>query len=166
MIRATAKVHPEVVDRVKKRIDHAAKQAHAHRVSVGIHEADGAAHKIDYEGKETDATVVEAAAAHEFGDRSWLRSWFDRNRSRLIHDMNAAMLADFKGDHGAIAKFGERCATELREWIEMEDAHLKRLQPSTVAAKQRAGLDRPGTPLYATGELVAAIRAMMDGAAP
>ena len=79
--------------------------------------------------------------------------------------MNAVMKAEYKGDHEAISKAGERWANELREWIEMEDAHLKALQPSTVAAKQRAGLDRPGTPLFATGELVASIKAMMDGAA-
>lgn len=151
--------------RVKDRLREQAKKAREHLISVGIHEADGAHPKLDYDHKETDATVVEVAASHEFSGRSWLRSWFDRNRNRLVHEMNAVMKADFKGDHGAIAKAGERWANELREWIEMEDAHLKRLQPSTVAAKERAGLDRPGTPLYATGEFVAAIKAMMDGAA-
>lgn len=165
MMRATAKVNTEVVQRAKRQLDKKAQQARAHRVSVGIHEADGAHPKLDYDHKETDATVVEVAGAHEFGGRSWLRSWFDRNRNRLVHEMNAVMKADFKGDRGAIAKAGERWANELREWIEMEDAHLKRLKPATVAAKERAGLDRPSTPLYATGELVAAIKAMMDGAA-
>lgn len=169
MIRATAKVNPEIVERVKKRIEERAGKAHAHRVSVGIHEADGAKHKLDYNHEETAISLVEVAAAHEFGkgnliERSWLRSWFDRNRSRLIHEMNDAMRAEYHGDSEAIPKAGERWANELREWIEMEDGHLNRLSPTTVAKKERAGLDRPATPLYATGDLVAAIKAMMDGA--
>lgn len=164
MMKATAKVNTEVVARAKKQLEKQSEKAIPHRISVGIHEADGAHPKLDYDHKETDATVVQVAATHEFGGRSWLRSWFDRNRNRLVHEMNAVMKAEFKGDKDAIAKAGERWANELREWIEMEDAHLKRLKPSTVAAKERAGLDRPGTPLYATGELVAAIKAMMDGA--
>lgn len=161
---AGTRVNDEVITRVKARLKERARKLAPHRLTIGIHEADGAHPKLDYDHKETDATVVQVAATHEFGGRSWLRSWFDRNRNRLVHEMNAVMKSEFKGDKDAIAKAGERWANELREWIEMEDAHLKRLKPSTVAAKERAGLDRPGTPLYATGELVAAIKAMMDGA--
>lgn len=167
MIKASAKVNTRVFQRVRVRIKEKAAHARSHTVSVGIHEAEGQHPKLDYEGNNTDATVVEVAAAHELGHgvrgRSWLRSWFDRNRSRIIHATNAAMLAEYKGDHGAIEKLGDDFAIELRDWIEMEDASMAKLEPQTVERKRRAGLDRPETPLFATGELVSSIRAYMDG---
>lgn len=161
-VRARVKIDPKVIEHAKERLRARAGQLKPQRLSVGIHEAEGAQPKLDYDGKDTDESLVTVAAAHEFGERSWLRTWFDSNRPRITAQMVNALRAEYAGDHGVFERQGEEWARELQEWIEYGDAHLKALEPATVAAKQRAGLSNPETPLYATGQLVAAIKSMID----
>jgi hypothetical protein len=71
-----------------------------------------------------------------------------------------------KGDAQAFNKQAREWESELREWIEYGDGNLPSLQSSTVTAKRKSGLSSPETPLFATGQLVAAIKAMLDGAIP
>lgn len=161
-VRARVHINPKVVQRAKDRLhEHGAVEPK--RLSVGIHEADGAHSKIDYEGHSSDATLAEVAIFHEFGERSWLRTWFDQNRSRLIQEMVAAMRKQYGGDSSAITTQGDAWAVELQGWIEYGDGNLKALQSATIAEKQRTGLASPETPLFATGQLVAAIKSMIDG---
>jgi hypothetical protein len=164
---ARATVNHQAVQRVKAKLAERAKGARPHRVTVGIHEPDGAKPKLDYNGKETAIPLVTVAAAHELGrgvkERSWLRTWFDARRAQLADDMIKAMRQEYEGDTGAIHRQAEAWAADLRDWIDTEAGALPALEPSTVAAKERAGLAQPSTPLFATGELVAAIKSMLDG---
>lgn len=162
MVRARVRIDPSVIQRELDRLSARAGKIQPRRISVGIHEADGDKPKLDYDGKNTDEKLVDAAAVHEFGDRSWLRTWFDQNRPRITDQMVNAMRAEFAGHPDILERQGEEWARELREWIEYGDAHLKPLKPSTVAAKERAGLSSPETPLLATGQLVAAIKSLME----
>lgn len=162
-VRARVKIDPKVIDRAKARLRARAGQLKPQRLSVGIHEAEGAQPKLDYDGKDTDETLVNVAAVHEFTDRGWLRTWFDQNRAKITTQMVNALRAEYAGDHGVFERQGEEWARELQEWIEYGDAHLKALEPSTISAKQRAGLSSPSTPLFATGQLVAAIKSMIEG---
>lgn len=161
-VRARVRISKEVIERAKERLRARAGHIEPKRVTVGIHESDGAKPKLDYDGKDTDETLVSVAAVAEFGDRSWLRTWFDSNRPRITNQMVNAIRAEYAGDRGVFERQGEEWARELGEWIEYGDAHLKALQPATVAAKQRAGLSSPETPLFATGQLVAAIKSMIE----
>jgi hypothetical protein len=167
-VHGESQVNEPAMARVKERLREQVKRAVAHRLTLGIHEADGGKPKLDYHGNETGTPLVVVAAAHELGlgvtERSWLRSWFDNSRQRLEREMVAAMRAEFGGDHDAVRRQGETWQQELQEWIEAGDGGLTSLMPSTIAQKERAGLQQPETPLYATGELVAAIKAMLDGA--
>jgi hypothetical protein len=165
-LRAHVSIRPEVIERAKKRIEKRAREFEPQRASVGIHATEGAEKKLEYDHSEGDATLAEVAAAHEFGigvpNRSWLRSWFDQNRSRLIHEMVAAARAEYGGEHDAIERWAEAKASELAEWIEQEDAHLAALSPRTVAEKRSHDLAQPETPLVATHQLVAAIKSLVE----
>lgn len=158
---------PEAIEKAKERMRERASKAESHYASVGIHEAEGEQPKIDYYGKPGNASLAQVAAAHEFGagvpERSWLRTWVDQNRARLMKEVIEAGRAQYQGDKSAIANQGERWAVELREWIELQDGGLRALSAVTVAAKDKAGLENPTTPLVATHQLVSAIRAMLDG---
>jgi hypothetical protein len=160
-------VNSKAIERVKARLEERGRLVQPCRITVGIHEAEASQPKLDYDGKDSEASLGQVATAHEFGigvqERSFLRTWFDQNRSRLGRDMNKTMREVQEGNAGAFTAQGEEWARELREWIETEEGGLTSLLPSTIEAKERAGLQQPDTPLYATGELVAAIKSMIDG---
>lgn len=159
-------LRPEALERVKKKLEERAKETKAldHTVSVGIHEAEGSQEKDDYHGKPQPISLAQVATIHEYNGRSWLRTWFDQNRTRLSKEMTAAARAAYR-EHSAdpIEKQGEAWAEELRGWIEYQDGGLKALLPSTIEAKQKAGLENPSVPLVATHQLVSAIKSMLDG---
>jgi hypothetical protein len=151
------------VERVKNLLKRQSERAHPHLASVGIHEADGAEPKVDYRGKKTDESLAEVAAQHELNGRSWLRTWFDENTAKLRKEMTEAMREEFDGDTDAVGRRAMIWAVDLRHWIASQEGHLEALSPRTVALKQLAGLSKPDVPLYATGQLVEAIKAMLDG---
>lgn len=160
-------VHPEAIQHVKAKLHERARHARPHRVSVGIHEADGATAKLGPDGQSTSESVVRVATAHEFGfgvpDRSWLRTWFDSSRKRHSQELVAMARAEFKGDAGAVEQQAQLWARELQQWIQAGEGSLEKLQPSTISEKQRAGLSQPDTPLVATKQLVEAIKSIVDG---
>jgi hypothetical protein len=169
MLKPKVVFNQDLIRKAKQRMEERAAQAKRtmpNQASVGIHEAEGSQPKLDYYGKPTDTSLAQVAAIHEFTDRSWLRTWFDQNRSRLASEMVKAGRAENEGEPGAIGEQAKRWAEELREWIEYQDGGLKALQPSTVAAKERAGLESPTVPLVATHQLVSSIKAMLDGNEP
>lgn len=161
---------PEAIQRAKERMHERAEKGEAkdHRITVGLHEEEGQQPKLNYEGKEEPITLAQVMTIHEFGageyrDRSWLRTWFDQNRDRLAKEMIAVARAGYRGDGGAFEEQAQQWATELREWVELEDANLRPLSPVTIKEKDRAGLDQPTTPLVATHQFVSALKAMLDG---
>jgi hypothetical protein len=168
MFRAKVTLNPGALSRSKAKLKQAPKHFPQHRVTVGIHEDEGSATKVDYYGKGIDSTLAEVAAVHEFGagpnpSRSWLRSWFDLSEKQLQQDMIASMNDEYKGDSTAVAKQAKAWAGELRDWIQLEHGNLEELAATTIARKTAAELSSPSTPLLATGQLVKAITAKVDG---
>ncbi len=164
--RSRFKLNEETIRRVKKLLAGAAKTVHQHRSSVGIHEGEAHAAALDYNGTPTNQDIVTVAMANEFGhaglpERSWLRSWYDQNLDRLKRESSKAMKAEYKGDATAVANLDRKWRDELKEWIETGFAALESLAPATIEAREKAGL-AGDPPLYATGQLVKAIRGMLD----
>lgn len=155
------------VRRARNRIGAASAGSPTHRISIGIHGDEAA---LSYDGREGSIALVEVAAAQEYGEpsiglpeRSFIRSWFDANRPRLARELKYAEAAELiGGDPGAVVQLAQRWASEVREWITSRRAGLRALAPATVAERERAGIGQE-TPLLATGQLVEAIRAMVDG---
>jgi hypothetical protein len=150
--------------RAKTRIGAASSLSPSHRISIGIHGDEAA---VRYDGAAGDVSLVEVAAAHEYGlnvpERSFIRAWFDVNRQRLAREMKFAEQAElFGGNPDAVKQLAQRWASEVKAGITSRSAHLKPLAPATIAARERAGIGSE-TPLDATGQLVRSIRAMVDG---
>jgi hypothetical protein len=168
-VSVNVKINEAALGRVKHALRGAAERVHRHRGTVGIHENEGGDPKHSYDGKDDgDATLAEVAMAHEFGagnlpDRSWLRTWVDSNEPRLRAEMKEAMRAEFEGDKSAVDKQAAAWGRELRAWVENQEGHLRGLEESTITEKRAANLPHPETPLLATGQLVAAITAHLDG---
>ncbi len=144
ILKAKITVNEEALRRIKERLAGAAKKVHQHRLSVGIHEADSHEEAKGYDGKPTGIDVVTEAMIHEFGahgtpERSWLRSWYAE----------------------AVKDLAEKWGKELHDWITTGAASLAPLSSATEAERTKHGLSA-GPPLYATGQLVKVIRAMLD----
>lgn len=169
MIKPTVHINHDAIKHVKaeahKRSEEA-KHVINHRASVGIHEAEGSVNKVEYDGKTSGATLTEVGLAHEFGirvpERSWLRTWVDSNKPRLQREMFEVARRAYKGDSSAFETQANKWAGELRAWIGEGAGGLPSLAPATILQKQQYGLSKPETPLYATGQLVEAIKAMLD----
>lgn len=163
-LRAGVTIREEAIARAQKRLEAVALRTRSHRVSVGIHEGEGA--KVDYHGNPSGAPLIQVAMAHEFGIgvpvRSFLRSWFDANRSRIERELTLAERSEFSGNTGAIDNLALRWQSELRQWIVSREANLQPLAKSTIEERERAGITQE-TPLFATGQLVDSIRAYVDG---
>jgi len=158
----------DVTRRAKGLLEERAHAVAPHRVSVGIHEAEGEQSKENYRGKSVGASLVEVAAAHEFGagsvpDRSWLRTWVDQNRDRLEREMVRSMRAEYRGDAGELERQTGVWRSELRAWISEQEGHLLPVTLGTYEQKLDAGLSHPDVPMLATGQLVDAIAAELDG---
>jgi hypothetical protein len=166
-VKMTARldVNSDVLRRARELLRGAPERVSAHRAHVGINEQDGGETKNDYYGKPTGLTVAEVARIHEFNGRSWLRTWFDQNLEKLKREMTDAMRLEYQGDNDAVGRQAMLWAVELKHWIQSQEGNLAALSPSTVKAKQEAGLRFPDVPLLATGQLVESIKAMLDGAA-
>lgn len=153
------------VRRARNRVGAASSSSPSHRISIGIH---GEEAKIAYDGATEDVTVVEVAAAQEYGlgnipERSFIRSWFDENRPRLARELKFAEQAELLGSNPrAVVQLAQRWKSEVVARITTRSAGLAPLAASTITARERAGITQE-TPLDATGQLVASIRAMVDG---
>lgn len=188
-LQATMKLAPEVLARVRKLLAGAPKHVSAHRVSVGLHEAEASAQAIriasnkpntnrrkdTYEGKPSAVKLIDVALWNEFGtdrtpERSWLRSWFDSKLTEHGKEMLYAMREEYKGrgsegaaaESGAVARLAEWWVRDLASRIVNGTAGLDDLKASTQAARRAAGLP-DGPPLYATHQLVDSFRAQLDG---
>jgi hypothetical protein len=149
--------------RAKLRIGAASAQSPSHRISIGIHGDEAA---VAYDGSAGTASLVEVAAAHEYGvgvpERSFIRAWFDENRSRLARELKHAERAELGGNPDALRQLAQRWQSEVKARITSRAGRLKPLAPATIRERERAGISSE-TPLDATGQLVRSIRAMVDG---
>lgn len=167
-VNATYFVNQQALARVKARMEAKARRAKAsqHDVRVGINQEDGGKPIIKYTGEEGTATLGYVALAHEFGAgvpmRSWFRSWFDAHAERCRRQMRTAMQAERQGNTTAVEVLAVSWAHSMRAWITTSEAGLRGLKDSTKRQRERAGLSAE-PPLFAIGQIVAAIRAMVDG---
>lgn len=166
IIKCSASHNDAAVARVKAKLREQGARVRAHEVKTGIAPGDGAKPVIKYTGEEGDQTLAYVALAHEYGagvpERSWFRSWFDQNAERLRREMTAAMRAEARGNTTAVELAGVKWAAELRAWITTGAVGLAPLAESTRRQRTRAGLAE-GPPLFAIGQIVAAIKASIDG---
>lgn len=165
-VSANYYVDESALARVKSKLREQGARVRAHDVKVGINADDGAKPIIKYTGEEGSKTLAYVALAHEYGagvpERSWFRSWFDQNAERLRREMSAAMRAEARGNTTAVELAGVKWEAELRAWITSSAAGLASLADSTRRQRNRAGLPE-GPPLFAIGQIVAAIKASIDG---
>ncbi len=168
MITTTVKVFPSALTDVERALTDAGRRVRPHEASIGVHDEDGGKAKLDYYGREQAETLAEVMIQHEYGDaglpeRSFLRSWFDANVSRLGDGMVAAARAELAGDAQAVRRWVNETHAEWKEWI--EGAPFVPLSPVTVSKKVYAMLPRPEAPLIATEQFLDAWRAKLDGMA-
>lgn len=165
-ITINVKLFPGAIAFGKQALAAAAKGITPHEATMGVHEEDGTKAKKWYDGRDQVETLAEIMTLHEYGDagvpeRSWLRSWFDSNMTRLAGGMFDAMRREADGDKSAIQQWVVRTHAEWKSWI--DGGHLKPLSPFTEAVKASYGLPRPEAPLIATQQFIEALRAKLDG---
>jgi len=166
-MHATMVLNEHAFDRARRTLRGAPRRVKQHRVTVGLHEDEGARRKRGYDYAEGNALLILVATVHEFGagptpDRSFVRSWFDSNLDELKRDAHAAMVAEYNGDHEAVLKQARAWGDNLRAWIMDNRAALAELKQSTKRARRANDLQE-GPPLVATEQLARALRAMVDG---
>lgn len=134
------------------------------KVSVGIHEEDGAK-----EHEDAGMTVVALGAIHEFGlgnvpERSFIRAWFDENQDRAKEALRRLMVSVVDGKRQpkqALDLFAQWALGEMQK--RMAAGIPPALQPETVRKKTRAG-KKGETPLIDTGQLRSSLSyEIMDG---
>lgn len=160
-LKVSASWNDALIARVKLRMRDKGKAQHDHRIELGIPPEEADKPALGYDGKSTGATLGQVAWWNEFGtdtlpERSWFRSWFDANAERLRREMVVGMRSL------DLVSLGTRWARELRAHVVSGEAHLAPDSLETQAAREHAGLEA-NPPLFATGQLVNAVRAMLDG---
>jgi hypothetical protein len=155
-------VNTRFLEKVKKNLRDRTRRVWPHRIAVGINAKDGAQPKVDYHGKDTEATLAQVLKWMEFGtdtvpERPIMRIWFDANETRLRREMTAATRREYMGKKEAVHELGEKWAEELREYYLAGAAPVDELATSTIGAKAAAGLSHPEIPVVATRQLVDAI---------
>lgn len=166
-LKASVNVNSAAVMRVKAALRAKGEQLREDRITVGLHDSEGAAATENYKGKPGITPLLYTMMCHEFGtdvlpERSWFRSWFDQNANRFKLEAIQAKREEYHGDASAIERLAAQWRDELRAWIADDQAGLLPLLPATEAARVRAGLTA-GPPLHATGQFVSAIQAYIDG---
>ena len=158
------KINEGVMRLAKRELRRAGKRVSQHRVTIGIHNDEP---KVDYDGKDSDATLAMVAMWHEFGTgtvppRSFLRQWYDSNTGRIRSEMSKAMAAEYNGKKSAVHQLARRWAREVASIIRRGESFAP-LETATVDKKAAHGLPSPKKPLIATGQLVSSISAQVDG---
>lgn len=168
-IHATVKFNHQFMEKAVTRLLNK-KKLKPRTISVGIHEQEGTADKVDYNGDSQGITLAEVMAKHEFGagkeipERSWLRSWFDANVEQLKQDMITAMRFEVSrpGDPTAHIARSKRWQNNLIQWVITNSAKWEALSDFTIREKKAAGLANPTLQLIATNQFLKAIHAMLD----
>lgn len=128
------------------------------KVTVGIHDADAS----KPEGEDSDVTVGEVAAVHEFGlgvpRRSWLRDWVDGAQDEIRKTITATAAAIVM-DPGRREQMLERLALWAKAQIQKRIiAGIEpELTEETKARKAKVGGKSKDTPLIFTGQFIGSI---------
>jgi len=134
-------------------------------VSVGIHEAEGAAQAQAGPGeKPSGATVAMVAESHEFGlgapQRSFIRGPVDQHQATLQGQFREAvqsgMLSNVTPEQ-ALSRFGLYVVGLLQQTM-ADGGSYAGLAPSTEARRAAMGMSPPYVPLIVTGQLRSSIR--------
>jgi hypothetical protein len=107
-------------------------------------------------------TIGEIASFHEFGEgnnpeRSFIRAWFDANRSAIETDVRNISRRVARGDiaeRAALDILGAKFSGQIKKWI--SDGIAPPLLDTTVARKLAKGTGG-STPLIATGQTRASV---------
>ena len=137
---------------------------HNARVTVGIHEAEGAAAKDG--GGHT--SLIEVAEAHEFGlgvpQRSFVTGAVDENEAELNSKLTTAIKASTKpggrGPEQTLERFGLYVVGVMQERISAGIA--PELAESTKRQKKARTGESKDTPLILTGQLRSSIRSKVE----
>jgi len=139
---------------------------HNARVTVGIHEAEGAEPKKTEDGTGT-TSLIDVATYHEFGmgvpQRSFVAGAVDENESELQSKLTAALHASVKpggmGPERQLERFGLYVVGVMQERI---SAGIEpELAESTKKQKARHG-NAKDVPLILTGQLRSSIRSKLE----
>lgn len=127
------------------------------QVSVGVHAAQAGEAE-----KDSEMTVGEVAAIHEYGlgvpQRSWLRGFVDENRpklERMLVATNRQVAAGKMTPEIAMARFGLAVQGMMRERV--VNGINPPLQESTKRRKQELTGGPKDTPLILWGQLLSSI---------
>lgn len=132
--------------------------AEKHELTVGIHEADGAAVKESPDGSES-TTLIDVGIIHEYGapeagipERSFIRAWADESRERHVAESREVgkLVVEGKLDaETALKRLGLRRQAEVQKRI--SEGIDPPLSEETIARKGSS------KPLINTGQLRSAI---------
>ena len=146
---------------------HKKRFAHGARVTVGIHEAEGAEGKQEPEGT-TRTSLIEVAEAHEFGlgvpQRSFVAGAVDDNESefqaKLTEGLKASAQPGGRGPEQTLERFGLYVVGVMQQRI--ADGIEPELAEKTKRQKQRRTGEAKDTPLILTGQLRSSIRSKLE----
>lgn len=156
-----------VTDRDHGLAAHKKRFAHDARVTVGIHEAEGAEGKQEPDGP-AKTSLIEVAEAHEFGlgvpQRSFVAGAVDENEAELQAKLTDGLKASAKpggrGPEQTLERFGLYVVGVMQERIA---AGIEpELDEKTKASKKRRTGEAKDTPLILTGQLRSAIRSKLE----
>jgi hypothetical protein len=133
------------------------------QITIGVHVADGA-----QPARDEGTTIIDVALANEFGvpelhipQRSFIRDWYDERGAFAAQKMSR-LLEESIRDTGNELQGVQRFAL----WAEADvRARIRRgiYPPNAERTKQLKGSSKP---LIDRGQLIAAIRARIDGKIP
>lgn len=132
----------------------------APKISVGIHEADGA----QPHGEDGGLKMIDIATIHEFGlgnvpQRSFIRAWFDENQERAregLRRMLQSVVAGKRTPEQAIDTFAQWCVGQIQKRI------AQGISPALSA--RRIAEKGSSVPLIDTGQLRSSITYEVYGA--
>ena len=146
---------------------HKKRFAHGARVTVGIHEAEGAEGKKEPEGT-SRTSLIEVAEAHEFGlgvpPRSFVAGAVDDNESefqtKLTEGLKASAQPGGRGPEQTLERFGLYVVGVMQQRI--ADGIEPGLYAAGIRHRKEVGQNPPYTPLSLTGQLRSSIRSKLE----
>ena len=146
---------------------HKKRFAHGARVTVGVHESEGAEGKKEPDGT-SRTSLMEVAEAHEFGlgvpPRSFVAGAVDENegefQTKLTAGLKASAQPGGRGPEQTLERFGLYVVGVMQQRI--SDGIEPGLAEKTKKAKQRRTGEAKDTPLILTGQLRSSIRSKLE----
>ena len=160
-MKCTVQFNERVLARAKSRLKAQAKRVRPAKASVGIHPAEAAQAALDYDGAEGKATLGQVAVWNEYGagsvpERSFMRSWFDQNGTKIRASLKSAAIAEMRGNKNAVETCAAGWTRSLQDWMRGNGGGVEPLAESTKIAREKAGISSD-PPEVATEQLVQAV---------